>query len=116
MFYEGIEITLQGSGLIRWQLIYNPTLGGTPVWNDGGTDALFEFDIAGTTITNGVIVGSGYLVSTSQIKSSSNIEIQSKYPLTLDMDGLNPKILTLAVQSQSGAVDVLGSMTIRSYY
>ena len=44
------------------------------------------------------------------------VDVESKYPLTLDMDGLNPKLLTIAVQSQVGNVDILGSFTIRSYY
>lgn len=116
LFYQGIEIVVSGTGTIRWQLIYNPTLGGTPVWTDAGSDALFEYDIAGTTITNGIVVGSGYIISSNQLKAVANVDVESKYPLTLDMDGLNPKILTIAVQSQSGSVDVFGSMTIRSYY
>jgi hypothetical protein len=116
IFYQEVEISVIGSGLIRWQLIYNPTLGGSPSWVDGGTNSLFEYDISGTTITGGEIVGSGYCVSTSQAKTTERVAVESKNPLTLDMDGLNPKILTVAVVSQTGNVDVLGSMTMRSYY
>ena len=116
IFYQGFEICVSGTGTLRWQVIYNPVLGGIPVWNDAGTNALFEFDIAGTTITGGEIIGSGYILSTSQVKGITDVNVESKYPLTLDMDGLNPRILTIAVQSQSGNVDVLGSVTLRSYY
>lgn len=114
--YEGIDLTVTGNGTIRWELVYNPTLGGTPSWQNAGANAVFEFDTAGTTVTGGEIVASGYASSSANIKQTVNSFISAKYPLTLDIDGLNPRVLTLCAVAFTGTVDVIGSITARGYY
>lgn len=116
IFQESIELLVTGTGTIFWELIYNPTLGGVPVWNNPSNNALFEFDIAGTTVTGGEVVDSGYVSSSATVKNNTEAIIGAKYPLSLDIDGLNPKSLTLCATSVSGNIDVYAKMTVRSYY
>jgi len=116
IFQESISILVSGTGTILWQIVYNPTLGGSPSWVDGGSNALFEYDISGTTVANGEIVSSGYVASSATSKSDIITEIGAKYPITLDMDGLNPKILCICATSVTGTVDTLASIIVRSYY
>ena len=44
-----VDAPATGGGTVRFRLIANPTLGGTPVWNDISTDnSVVQYDTAGT--------------------------------------------------------------------
>ena len=111
-----VEINNVGSGTLYWQLVYNPTLGGTPSYNSVGNNSIAEYDTAGTTLTGGEIIDSGTLLSTNQSKSAQSASVGALYPLTLDIDGLNPKNLTLAVKAATGTVDVSAHVTFLEIY
>jgi hypothetical protein len=113
---EAIEILCTSNNTILWSLVYNPTLSGTPTWLDAGNNSIIEYTISNSTVTNGEILDSGYLISTNQIKQQISSEVSAKYPLTLDMDGLNPKILTLCARAFTSTADMNTSMTVREYY
>jgi hypothetical protein len=111
-----VEINNVGSGTLYWQLVYNSTLGGTPSYTSVGNNSITEYDVAGTTLSGGEIIDSGTLQSTNQSKSAQSANVGALYPLTLDIDGLNPKNLVLAVKAATGTVDVTAHMTFLEIY
>lgn len=116
MLLETIELMVSGTGTILWQVVYNPTLGGTPSWTDPGVSAPFEFDIAGTTVTGGVVVSNGYTSSSTQVKNAVTADVGNKFPLTLDIAGNVQKIMTICATATTGNADVLASILVKSLY
>lgn len=113
---ETLDVLLSGAGTVKWELIYNPVVGGSPVYNSAGTYSIAEYDVAGTTITGGEVVASGYASGTNTIKIPVSRDISSRYPLSLNTAGNSAKILTLACTPLSGTVDVLASMNLVELY
>ena len=111
-----ISIVNTGTGTAIYKLVYNTTLGGTPSYNSASSNSIVEYDIAGTTVTGGEVIDSGFVSSSVQAKSSQQISIGFRYPLTLDAAGSVQNTLTLAVQALSGTVDVMGSITFNENY
>jgi hypothetical protein len=111
-----IEVNNTGSGTLIYELLYNPTLGGTPAYNSAGANSIVEFDIAGTTVSGGEIIDSGQVTSSNQVKAGQKSIIGIKYPITLDIDGTNPKNFTLAVRALAGTIDAMGSIGFAENY
>jgi hypothetical protein len=114
--HETFEIVTGGNNVL-WELIYNPVLGGTPVWNSAGDNSVMEFDIAGTTITGGEVVSSGYALTGSGVaRGQTKSETQSRYPIGLDIDGANPRVMALVCTSFTGTATVNASIGFKEYY
>jgi hypothetical protein len=111
-----VEVNNIGSGTVFWQLLYNPTLGGTPSYTSVGANSITEYDTAGTTVTGGEVIDSGTLLSTNQSKSTQSAAVGALYPLTLDIDGANPTNLCLVVKAATGTVDVAVNITFNEIY
>lgn len=100
-----------------WELVYNGAIGGTPSWTSVSDNSPVEFDIAGTTMTGGEVIHSGFGPSGSGANSSLISEtITAQYPLALDIDGLNPASFTLVATSFSGTSNVSATMNFREFY
>jgi hypothetical protein len=112
---NSIQIT-GGAGQAYIQLVYGGTLGGTPSWNNGGANSLVEYDVAGTTVTGGEIIFSDYIVNVAQTRTAVEASLSNRYPLTLDIDGLNPKLFSIVMTSIGSAVQVLTSIQVREFY
>jgi hypothetical protein len=114
--HEAFEVVTGGNNVL-WELVYNPTLGGTPSWTSAGDNSLIEYDIAGTTVTGGEIVSSGYsLAGTGSTRGKASAETQSKYPMALDVDGGTPPIMALVCTSFTGTATVNASLGFKEYY
>jgi hypothetical protein len=114
--HELFEI-VAGTNNCLWELVYNPTLGGSPVWNSAGDNSLVEVDVAATTVTGGEIVSTGYaLTGTGPNKGQSKASTQSKFPLGLDVDGGNPRVLSLVCTPFTGTAVVNASLGFKEYY
>jgi hypothetical protein len=114
--HEAFEVVTGGNNVL-WELVYNPTLGGTPVWTSAGDNSLVEYDIAGTTVTGGEIVSSGYsLAGTGSTRGKASAETHSKYPMALDVDGGTPPIMALVCTSFTGTATVNASLGFKEYY
>lgn len=95
-----------------YEIVYNGTLGGTPSWTSVGTHSTVEYDIAGTTVTGGVVIDSGFITAGSGSKSAGTAvsNALSKLPFTLDVAGANPITLSVVVTSFSGTSNVSASL------
>jgi hypothetical protein len=99
---------------VLYEIVLGGTLGGTPAWGAVDADSLVEFDVAGTTVTGGKVVASGYLPAASQgqrTQSGVEVGILSKLALT------NSDSLSLVITSINGSTtDVLGSLDWNEVY
>jgi len=72
---------------VRWLLIYNGTLT-NPSWvNVDTTHSGVQYDESATAITGGVIIDSGYAVSTASGRQAANTQINSDLVLALNAAG-----------------------------
>lgn len=97
---------------VYFEVIHGGTLGGAPAWNSVDGDSLLEFDVAGTTVTGGHAVETGYVPSagTGTNKTGFAKELLSKIPLT------NSDILTIAATSLSTGTNVFSSLSWTEIY
>lgn len=114
--FEGVEQTAATQSAYC-ELIYNPTLGGSPSWTSAGTNSVVEYDVAGTTITNGDVLAGWFVVSGSGVvKGIGGKDLSQRLPLTLDTAGSNPLILTVACTSFTGTSTVTTAMNWRELW
>lgn len=67
-----------------YEIVIGGTLGGAPSWTSVGTNSITEYDVAGTTVTGGTTILSGYaIVGSGTVKGITSGEIDVRNPLTL---------------------------------
>lgn len=105
------------SGDIQWELVYNPTLTGTPTWTSADDESTVEYSADVETYTGGVVIQSGFIASGSgNARVSQSANVQANYPLALDIDGLNPTSMVLVARSLSGTADVSAAIGFEETY
>lgn len=103
---------LAGTNNAFYEIVYNGTLGGSPSWTSADSNSIVEYDVAGTTVTGGITIHSGFLAATSSsVRGSSGSQnLFNKMPLTLDIAGANPINLSVVVTSFTGTSNVNASL------
>jgi hypothetical protein len=101
-----------------WELIFNPTFTGAPVWVDPGTHTAVEYsvhgDAAAGVITGGLKVNSGYVASGVGVAAGAIVQtpLLNKLRLNLDMAGANPRAFSIVMTSMvAGAANVAGALS-----
>lgn len=114
---EELKVLIQADAAALWEVVYNGALGGTPSWASVGASNTVEKDVAGTTVTGGIVIASGY-ISASLGSETANISssLISKLPFGLNIAGDTPIILSLVVTSVTGTANSLGSFTWKEIY
>ena len=113
---EDISI-LAGGANVYWELVYGGTLGGSPSWSSISDNSLIERDVAGTTVTGGEVIASGYApTGAGAARALSGKAISALYPLALDIDGGTPPVLALVCTSFTGTATVTASINVKEYY
>jgi hypothetical protein len=110
------SIDIYSSQTIYWELVYGGTLTTTPSFSSVSANSITEKDVASTVITGGEVLMSGYLVSGNTVKQSISKDIFTKLPLTLDIDGANPKNLSVVVTDFSTNADVSAVINFTDIY
>lgn len=113
---QNFTFELQTDAPCLWEIVYNGVLGGTPAFGTVGASSTVEKDVAGTTVTGGVVVASGYASTSFKGTSGASRTIAGKLPFALDINGANPTNLSLVVTSISGTANVLGSISFLEIY
>jgi len=85
-----IDISNDGANTIKWELCLGDVLTGTTTFNDvNATYSSVQYNTAGTTSASpDIVIESGYLPATSQVKSNVSKSLDSRYPLTLTVAGI----------------------------
>ncbi|MFN2347643.1 MAG: hypothetical protein ABR616_18270 [Dermatophilaceae bacterium] len=85
---------------------YDPTLsGGT--WTRANPNSAVEVGTGQTLTSPGIVVGSQFVVpgagqGNNTVPAAAGDRVTSQYPLTLDIDGANPKALTIVARTLTG--------------
>jgi hypothetical protein len=101
----------------RWEIVFNPTFTGTPVWVDPGTHTAVEYSVHGDAavgaFTAGIMLNSGYVASGIGVASGAIVQapLLNKLRATLDMAGANPRAFSLVVTSMAGTANAAGAMS-----
>lgn len=96
---------------IYYEIVYNWTLGGTPSWTSANASSTVEYDVAGTTVTWGIVISSGYSWVGKQSTNAAGSNLTSKLPFSLDIAGLNPTNISVVITSLSGTATCYASMS-----
>jgi len=112
-----IRIVPQDLGLIvttndaLWELVYDPSFTGTPVWTPSNSESSVEYsthaDLSAGALTGGLVVSTGFAPAAQG--SFARFESQRfdfKYPVTLDINGANPKALSLVCTSLNNTANI----------
>jgi hypothetical protein len=106
-------ISLMGvaTGIYAWRVTSGATVT-TGSWADAGADSSVEYTIAGTAVSGGRILASGFFTSTSQGSTSIDILREALFKFQLERNGLTgtPSALTLEVSASTNTELVHGSM------
>lgn len=91
MILGPIEQLVTGNSPVYWELCMGVTFSVAPTWADINTaNSAFEYGYGGTysgLTATGLVIASGYVAATNQIKESVGAAVNSKYPCTLDRAG-----------------------------
>lgn len=108
---------MTGSADIQWDLVYNPTLTGSPTWASADDESTVEYSDDVNTYTGGVVIQSGFIASGSgNTRVAQSANVSANYPLALDVDGLNPTTLVLVARSLSGTATVSAAIGFEEVY
>ncbi len=118
---ESINIYAQ-TNPCYFEVVYGATLGGSPSWNSTNGQSMVEFDVAGTTVTGGVTISSGYAsaggTGSNAFSTSQQRSLQARLPIALDIDGAHPTTpytdsISVVVTSMSGTSNVASNISWR---
>ena len=103
---------LVGSGSAAFALFYAPTALTGGAWAAVHASSIVEANVTATAITGGlpIEVGLGSGGSGSGQSVVVPHDFVSRYPMTLDIAGANPKVLTLAARALTGLIDASGAL------
>ncbi|MFB1500821.1 hypothetical protein [Thiocapsa sp. N5-Cardenillas] len=114
VIHRELEVFNAGNNPIVVDVWYNGTLTGA-AFASADPSSVMEFDVAATAIAGGIRVMSTFIPSTAQSKTSERTGITGRLPIALDIDGLNPRGLTITAQQASGAATAWATMHWQEY-
>lgn len=98
------------------EIVYNPTFTGTPVWLDPTAEANTEYsihtDAANGAITGGTVLHSFYAASGVGVAAHDlRGALRNRWlPVALDMNGANPRALSVVATSMSGTSNIAAAL------
>lgn len=100
------------NNVFEWEVFINPTIAGTPTWNDPGTDHGYEYaigDVVGnpsaTTITNGTEVLGGYGYGRAEV----SFPLATRRKIGIKLDGTQ-EVIALGIRAITANVDIYGTL------
>lgn len=104
---------LGGAQALHYQINYGATLTNA-TWVSANTNSTVEYCVSGTYSTNGISILSGFIpAGQGQVRQTGAGALSSRYPLTLDLNGANPKVLSILVQGIGGTPNCRASIQWR---
>jgi hypothetical protein len=110
------EIALVSDENAYYEIVLNGTLGGSPSYTSANDASIAEYDVAGTTVTGGTVVATGFVtVAGNQATGVGNNGLLGRLPLVLNAAGTVADTLSVVVTSFSGTANVSASVTWREF-
>tara|TARA_R110000796_G_scaffold213338_1_gene329451 strand:+ start:241 stop:1503 length:1263 start_codon:yes stop_codon:yes gene_type:complete len=110
---RALQVINTGNGTAEVHLIWEGALTGA-VFASVESDSTMEVDTTATAITGGHSIATFYVPASNQSSAAVETAIKGKLPLTLDIDGLNPTNLTIAITNH-GTVVAAASLTWQEF-
>lgn len=102
----------RGNGIdFNWKLITGASIT-TGAWTSAGADSAIEYTVAGTAMTGGRTLASGFINSSNQGSPSLDILKEALFKFQLERNGLTgtPETFTLAVTADTNTQTCFGSI------
>lgn len=110
------EIELYSSANAYYEVVLNGALGGTPSWASVNDASIVESDVAGTTVTGGVVVESGFVTTAGGAsRGSGRNGLLGRLALVLNAAGTTGDTLSVVMTSFTGTADCAASVTWREF-
>lgn len=93
-----------------WEIIYKPTSITSASYSSVDDASITQASTAGTTVTGGLRIASGYVAASNQVRSSIKESLDVVLPITLDMSGSNPIAVALVATGIGGASSINASI------
>lgn len=115
---ESFDLLVSGNNAVAWKLLYNPAWTPAVAWaNADATYSASEVAMGPSSVTGGIVIASGFAAQGqgSNAKVASQTSTSFKYPIALDINGLNPDMIVLAAYGLGGSATVYASINWREY-
>jgi len=99
-----------------YEIFYSGALGGTASWTSAGASWTVEYDVAGTTVTGGIVIASGYTGVGFKGSTNTGRNIVSKLPFCLDIAGANPTNISIVITAITGTVNSRAACSWKEIY
>jgi hypothetical protein len=110
------EIDLYAAASAYYEIVVNGALGGTPSWTSANDASIVEYDVAGTTVTGGTVVESGFVTTAGgSSRGQGRNGILGRLPLVLNAAGDAGDILSVVVTSFTGTAAASAAVTWREF-
>ena len=110
------EVSLATSANAYYEVVLNGVLGGTPSWVSVNDESVVERDIAGTTVTGGTVVETGFVTTAGGASRGQGLNgILGRLPLVLNAAGDTADTLSIVLTSFTGTANVNASVTWREF-
>lgn len=97
-----------------YEIVIGGTLGGVPSWTSVGANSIVEYDTAGTTVTGGTTIQSGYALTGSGVVrglTSGEVDIRNPFVLRqIDALAANQDSLSIVCTSLTGTSNIIASL------
>jgi hypothetical protein len=113
VFIDTAELLLSTGNNAEYQVVLNGTLGGTPSWSSVDANSAVEYDIAGTTVTGGTVIASGYVATSTRITPDK--AVKSLLKLVSNIAGTSDIVSLVAQTTGGGNATYFGSLGWREY-
>lgn len=103
---------------VFWEVVYGGTISGGS-FGSVGSNSIVEYDVAGTAISGGEVIASGYVAAAGnpqQAKAITEGALASKLPMATGYSGTVPIPLSVVCTGIGGAATVYASVTWRELY
>ena len=99
MIPTGLSVLVTGASPVYWELCLGQAISGTTTYTDNNTTySGVEYNTAGTLSgAAAIVIDSGWVAASATVKSSTKVDIETKYPITLDAAGVARSLGTLSV-------------------
>lgn len=114
---EHIEI-LSTAQAAYYEIVYGGTVSGGTFANVDANNSIAEYSIDSTGIAGGIRIDDGYLPTGAgaTTRFSTRESLAARLPLCLDIDGANPKELSIVATAFTGTATVNGSISWKELY
>jgi hypothetical protein len=89
------------------EIVYGGTLTGAS-FATAGSESIAEYDVAASAIASGYVIAAGYVSGQSGV--DYGVDLHSRLPLTLDINGANPKNLSVVATAIGGTSTVAAAV------